>query len=159
VTRIITNIMVALACVALVVPAALMATGVLPYRIYIVHTGSMSPAIPSNSAVIVHKNVYAVGQVISFETPNGVVTHRLVERRSDGMLVTKGDANATPDPGTVSPSDVIGGVVAAPRMLGYWLTYLKNPLGLGSVVAALIVVWLLSSMAASLFGRAQKARA
>jgi signal peptidase I len=159
VNRIITHTMVALACIALVVPGVLMATGALPYRIFIVHTGSMSPTIPSNSAVIVRKGMYAVGQVITFETPNGVVTHRLIDRKVDGNLVTKGDANQTPDPGTVSPSDVIGGVVAAPPMIGYWLTYLKNPLGLGSVAAALVVVWLLCSTAASLFERREQARA
>jgi signal peptidase len=124
-----------------------MALGVLPYRVYVVHTGSMSPTIPVDSAVIVHQGVYRVGQVITFNTVNGVVTHRLVARRSDGTLVTQGDANKTPDPGQIPPSAVIGGVVAAPPLLGYLLTYMRNPLGLASAVAFLIVLWLVFSLA------------
>jgi signal peptidase len=145
-TRIVTWVTVGLACMLLLAPAVLGALGLLPFKVYVVHTGSMSPTIPSNSAVIVQKGVYAVGRVITFETPNGPVTHRLIERRPDGMLITKGDANETPDPGAISPSDVIGGVVAAPPLLGYGLTYLKNPLGLASLVVAIFAVWLLSSM-------------
>lgn len=153
--KIMTNILVALACLVFVVPAGLVALGILPYRVFIVHTGSMSPSIPSNSAVIVREGVYRVGQVISFETPEGVVTHRLVERRSDGTLVTQGDANRTPDPGTVSPSHVIGGVVAAPPMLGYALVFLRNPIGLASVALAVIGVWLLISLLGKRDGRQQ----
>ena len=58
---------------------------------------------------------------------DGVVTHRLVKRNADGTLVTKGDANQTADYGSLQPSQVIGGVVAAPRLVGYWLWYLKKP--------------------------------
>lgn len=148
--RILANTLIALACLALIVPGLLVAFGVVPYRVYVVQTGSMSPTIPSDSAVIVHEGVYTVGQVITFNTVNGVVTHRLVERRSDGTLVTKGDANETVDPGTVSPSSVIGGVVAAPPLLGQALIYLKNPLGIVSVVLAIVVLWLLFSTVGTL---------
>ncbi len=144
--KVIKNFVLVLACLALVVPAVLLFTGVLPYRIYVVHTGSMTPTIPSRSAVVVRKGVYQVGQVISFESVNGVVTHRLIRREPDGMLVTKGDANRTADPGQTSPSNVIGGVVLAPRGLGYWLVYLKNPAGAASALLTIVCVWLIFSI-------------
>ena len=131
-------------------PAALLASGKLPYEVYIVHTGSMSPTIPPRSAVIVKKGVYHVGQVISFESPNGVVTHRLIRRTAAGTLVTKGDANKTADPGTTAPAQVIGGVVAAPRMLGYWLQYLKDPAGLASLFMLIVCFWLIYSITVEL---------
>jgi signal peptidase len=152
-------VIVTLACLALIVPAVLLATGVLPYSIYAVSSGSMSPSIPLDSAVIVQKGVYNVGQVITFQTRDGVVTHRLLERRSDGTLVTKGDANETTDPGTVSPSNVIGGVIAAPPMVGRALTYLRTPLGLATLVLAMVVLWLLSSTVSTMVeNRAQAGR-
>ena len=130
-SRILKDTLLVLVCLALIVPAALLASGKLPYRVYIVHTGSMTPTIPSRSAVLVEKGTYHLGQVISFRTQNGVVTHRLIKRGADGTLVTKGDANRTPDPGSLRATQVIGGVLAAPRTLGYWLQYLKNPAGIG----------------------------
>ena len=153
------NALLVLVCLAAVVPAVLLVTGVLPYKILVVHTGSMTPTIPSRSAVFVREGTYRVGQVISFETPNGVVTHRLVARRSDGMLVTKGDANRTADPGLTSPARVIGGVIAAPRMLGYWLVYLKNPAGAASLLLTLVCLWLVYSITEDLAGRQQRALA
>jgi signal peptidase len=146
VARLIKTQLLVLLCLLLIVPAGLMATGVARFKVFVVHTGSMSPTISPSSAVIVEKGVYRVGQVISFATPNGVVTHRLVEQRSDGTLVTKGDANATPDPGTLAPSNVIGGVVASPPLLGFLLLYLKNPAGVASLLLALACVWMIRSV-------------
>ncbi len=120
-------------------------SGVLPYRVFIVHTGSMSPTIPSTSAVIVREHQYTVGQVVSYYEQGTVVTHRLLAIHADGTIDTKGDANATMDPWHVKTSAIIGGVVAAPPHLGYWLVYLKNPLGLVSIVLAAIACWLIWS--------------
>jgi len=120
-------------------------SGVLPYRVYVVHTGSMSPTIPSTSAVIVQLNDYEIGQPISFYEQGAVITHRLIAINANGTIDTKGDANATEDPWHVSTSAIIGGVVASPAHLGYWLMYLKNPLGLGSILLAALTCWLIWS--------------
>lgn len=145
--RFFTNMLVSLACMAILAPAVLIATGVLPYRAFVVRTGSMEPAITRNSVVLVHQGVYEHGQPITFETANGPVTHRLVGQRLDGELITKGDANETPDPGYVLPEDVIGGVVAHLPVLGYAIVYLRNPFGLASVLLVTIVLWLIGSFA------------
>ena len=153
------NTLLAVLVLAALVPAVLLATGVLPYKVYIVHTGSMTPTIPSRSAVIVREGVYHVGQVISFESQNGLVTHRLIARKADGVLVTKGDANRTADPGSTTAAQVIGGVVAAPRMLGYWLVYLKNPMGAASLFLTILCLWLIYSITVGLAERQQLAQA
>ena len=153
--KVTTDVFVVLAGLALLIPAVLLTVGVLPYQVYVVHTGSMSPTIPSKSAVVVKKGAYHVGQVITFDGVNGLETHRLIARKSDGTLVTKGDANRTPDPGTLRPSQVVGGVVAAPRMLGYWLVYLRNPAGMASVFLTVLCLWLIESITADLAKREQ----
>ena len=121
------------------------------YKVYVVHTGSMTPTISPRSAVLVHTGHYHVGQVIAFHTSAGVVTHRLVGgvlgSSGDASLTTKGDGNKTNDPTSIKQSDVVGGVVAAPRALGYWLIYLKNPLGAGSVLFTVICIGLIWSIA------------
>lgn len=119
----------------------LLASGVLPYRVYVVHTGSMQPTIPSTSAVLVRVGEYKVGQPISFNEQGGVITHRLMRINANGTIDTKGDANATDDPWHVPTSAIIGGVVAHPMGLGYWLVFLKNPLGLASVFLSVLVCW------------------
>jgi signal peptidase len=119
------------------------------YKVYVIHTGSMTPTIPSRSAVLVHEDHYRVGQVVSFHTASGIVTHRVVRRNIDGSLTTKGDGNKDNDVNVVEPTNVIGGVVAAPRQLGYWIVYLANPLGLGSAVVTLVCVGLIWSIAMS----------
>jgi signal peptidase I len=116
-------------------------TGVVPYKVYVVHTGSMMPTIPSRSAVVVRENQYHIGEPVSFYLNGSVVTHRLVGINPDGTIDTKGDANATVDPWHVAKSAIIGGVVAAPAELGYWLMYVKNPAGLASIMISVLACW------------------
>jgi signal peptidase I len=134
--------------VLLVAGFALFASGVLPYKVYVVHTGSMSPTIVPKTAVIVHEHQYHVGQVVTFVENGQTVTHRLVAINADGLTTTKGDANATADPWHVPKSQIIGGVVSTMPEVGYWLVYLKHPLGLASVVLALAVIWQIWALAA-----------
>ena len=136
----------------LLVPVLLLAcivfltTGAGSYKAYVIHTGSMSPTIPSGSAVLVHEGHYHVGQVITFTEDGLTVTHRLVSISAAGLTTTKGDANSTNDPWHVPKSQIIGGVVLAPRYVGYAITYLKDPLGLGSVLLGVLFIWQISAM-------------
>jgi signal peptidase len=134
--------------VSLVVFLAMMfaARALLTHQFYAVATGSMSPTIPPKSLVVVDPGRYTLGEPITFTHKGAVITHRYVGVNVDGTLVTKGDANATVDPFTVPPADVLGGVVASPAQLGYWLMYLKNPWGLASLVLFALLtyqVWVL----------------
>ncbi|MHB8518703.1 MAG: signal peptidase I [Acidimicrobiales bacterium] len=116
-------------------------TGAASYKVYVIHTGSMSPNIPSGSAVLVHEGHYRVGQVITFKEDGLTVTHRLISISSSGLTTTKGDGNASNDTWHVPTSQIIGGVVLAPRYVGYWITYFKDPLGLASVVLVFLALW------------------
>ncbi len=115
------------------------------YQVYVIHTGSMSPNIPSGSAVLVHKGHYRVGQVVTYTEQGLTITHRLLAIGPTGLITTKGDANATPDPWHPPTSRIIGGVVVAPRYVGYWIMYFKHPLGLLSLVLAVLAAWQLWS--------------
>lgn len=127
-------------------------SGALPYKVYVVHTGSMYPSIPPESAVVVREGQYRVGGVVAFTEHGSIVSHRLMAIKADGTIVTKGDANRSVDPWRVSTSNIIGGVVAAPRHLGYLLTYVKTPTGATSILAALLCLWQIWALAGD-FGR------
>ena len=75
-------------------------------------TGSMMPSIqPGDVALVQAIDEYGLGQVILFPNParpEQLIIHRIWEIRPDGMLVTKGDANADPDSTPVDPETVIG---------------------------------------------------
>jgi signal peptidase len=80
---------------------------VLGYRTLTVLTGSMDPAYPAGSVVVVSQQPAAAlhkGQVLVYEAPiddHRVVTHRVTEVFGDGgsyVVQTKGDANGAPDP-------------------------------------------------------------
>ncbi len=146
-----------LMALGVIVSGVLFLTGVFSYQIYIIHTGSMTPTIPTRSAVIVHEGPVQVGQVVTFHTEGGVVAHRLVKQLPDGTYQTKGDANETVDVGTIGASQIIGPVVAAPRNLGYWLAYFKSQIGLGSLALGILCLWLMYSVLVE-FGAAGAAR-
>lgn len=84
---------------------------------YTIVSGSMEPEIPVGSIVYVEKvqpEELISGEIITFYTgtgSEGAVTHRVVENRiGEKELVTKGDANAAPDPMAVSYERVVGRV-------------------------------------------------
>jgi signal peptidase I len=123
--------------------------GLQSHRIYAIKTGSMTPTIPASSLVVVELGKYRVGQPITFHWHGGIVTHRLVGVNPDGSLITKGDANRTPDPSSISPREVVGGVIAAPKYLGYWLMLLKSPLGFISLGAIVLLIYQVSVLFSS----------
>ncbi len=142
---------VALGVVVLLLGAAATVAGVgwhEGYRLYVVHTGSMVPALRPGDAVLAAPAPSSVrpGEVVTFTVlsgPDSVVTHRVVSV-ADGLVSTKGDANRTPDPWTLHLSQVVGTAAAFLPHAGYLLVYLKQPQGLASVVVAalgLVLLW------------------
>jgi hypothetical protein len=64
----------------------------------VIQAGSVSPTIPTASAVVVLDHQCHIGQITTF-TENGLtVTHRLISISASGLTTTKGDAKATADP-------------------------------------------------------------
>jgi signal peptidase I len=114
-----------------------------PCDVYVVRTGSMSPAIPPTSVVVVDPGArYQRGDVITFSDGGAITTHRYLGTRADGTLITKGDANRTKDPFAVRPANVRGTVVASADKLGWLIIYLRQPTGVLSLLIAPLAVWL-----------------
>lgn len=154
------KVLVLLIPLVIVVVFGMLISGVLPYKVYVLHTGSMSPTIPSKSAVIVEEHHYHVGQVVTFTEDGLTVTHRLISINAKGLITTKGDANSTVDPWYVPKSQIIGGVVTTLPEVGYWLEYLKDPVGSASVLLALLACWQIWSLGNTLpaSGRSRRSR-
>lgn len=115
--------------VALGVALAASAVPVVGYRVYAVVSGSMAPAIPLGSMVIVAPaSSYALGDVVTVATgdPRQPVTHRIVRVTDDGRIVTKGDANADEDPVVRQPEDVVGRVRLHIPLLGHVLAAVRT---------------------------------
>lgn len=126
--------------------AILVAAGVLPYRASVVQTGSMSPTYPAETMLFVKLGDMHLGQAITFKKGTETVTHRWIATNADGTLETKGDANSSPDPTGVKPTDVIGEVIGAVPRLGFWYIYVSNPYSIASILFGGLAVWLSVSL-------------
>jgi signal peptidase len=113
-----------------------------------VYTGSMEPAIPVGSVVVIKPadpETLKVGDIICFKTEAEypkTVTHRIIGITSQGFI-TKGDANEDPDQWIVKKEDVIGKVIAVIPLLGYLGYFVKTPIGfiiLIIIPATLIII-------------------
>jgi signal peptidase I len=118
-------------------------------------SGSMKPAIPVYSMVLVKAAPYEqikVRDVITFKTANTMVTHRVVEKRDgEKKLVTKGDANNATD-APISYENVVGVVRFHMRFLGYPLSWLQSTSHKIIAVTVVIAVWLIVFILVSGFG-------
>lgn len=116
------------------------------YRVYVIHTGSMTPTYNPGDIVIDRPpNGIRIGQVITFhhsDLTTDVVTHRIVF--VDGNLIhTKGDGNRTADVWRIRPDQVRGVVTASVPDAGYVLVFFRQATGAASVVLALVALALL----------------
>ena len=119
------------------------------YRIYVVHTGSMIPAYNPGDVVIDEPaGALRPGEVITFlhsGLSSDLVTHRITDLQ-DGVIHTKGDANRTADVWDIRPDQVQGVVIGSVPRAGYVLVYLKSPIGIASVVTAILGLFLLYAL-------------
>ncbi|MDA8596844.1 signal peptidase I [Candidatus Pacebacteria bacterium] len=104
-------------------------------RLLIVESGSMEPAIPTGSVVLVYpQSTYAEDDVITFASRFGAVptTHRVTETIAENnrtYFVTKGDANEERDTDLVPMRDVLGSVAMSVPFIGYILDFARQPVG------------------------------
>lgn len=145
--------MVIFAAAALIIAAVLVprATGSIPYTIT---TGSMAPAYPPGTLVVVRPvdpDDLSVGDVVTVQLESGqdtVVTHRIeaIQHRMDGQtqFITQGDANDVPDADPRMPVQIRGEVWYALPYVGYLSTALT-----GSQRS-----WIVTALACGLIGYA-----
>ena len=130
---------------------------VLGYSVFRVMTGSMEPAIPEDSLLVVKKTPpeeIAPGDVISFFSPDpalegAVNTHRVVRiEKEDGkyLFITKGDANAIEDIYPPDDSLLVGRVVFQSYGLGKAVSLLSNPLVFGAIILLPLLIILLMNL-------------
>lgn len=137
-----------LGAAALAVLLALALAGVLAptfgWRLDVVQSGSMSPAIGVGDLVITTPcdadSIHA-GDVVCFRSGNTLVCHRVISvNGTDRTLITKGDANEVPDPSPVAFDNVIGRVVVNVPCLGYIVSFIKGPFGWALIILLALLI-------------------
>ena len=96
-----------------------------------VYSGSMEPAIPVGSIVVikpVDPENLKERDIICFKVSESTVTHRIVNVTDEGFT-TKGDANEDPDTWIVKRESVIGKVVFTILYIGFISGFVRTPLG------------------------------
>ena len=106
------------------------------YKIMVVQSGSMEPAIKMGSIVAVKPSEnYNIGDVITFgpyTKTKAPTTHRIYDIKvieGKPIYITKGDANNAPDAREVRQREVIGKVLFNLPYLGYAVDVAKKPIG------------------------------
>lgn len=125
----------------------------LGYQYRLVATGSMTPAIPIHSLVVIKPVDYdslEIGDVVTYKSTNttGTVytfTHRVVRKTEDGKIITAGDANidssgAPKEDGVIEESRILGKVVGQCYPIGEFIYYFKN--NVMACVIAIIIIFL-----------------
>ena len=127
------------------------------YKIFVVQSGSMEPAIKMGSLVIVKPALstssgqadYKIGDVITFgpySKTKAPTTHRIYDIKvvnGQPVYITKGDANNAPDTREVTKRDILGKVLFSIPYLGFAVAFAKKPLGFALIVivpAVIIIV-------------------
>lgn len=111
------------------------------FKVKIVKSGSMEPAIMTGSIVIIKpESVYQVGDVVTFgaDTKTQIpTTHRIIEMGDSPLgasIRTKGDANNSPDAHPTPLSEVRGKVLFTIPYVGYLLDFARKPIGFALLV-------------------------
>jgi len=120
------------------------------YKLMIVQSGSMAPAIKTGSVAIVKPaDDYKIGDVITFGPYSKIkapTTHRVYDMKVVGgepVYITKGDANNAPDSREIKKSDIVGKVLFDVPYMGYAVDFAQKPLGFALIIivpAALIIL-------------------
>ena len=91
-------------------------------KIYEVKTGSMEDGIHVGDYIlIVKKNNYKVGDIVTYTKEDYYVTHRIVEKNGN-KVITKGDANNVVDE-EINVSDIVGKVIYHGGILNFFIDF------------------------------------
>ena len=118
----------------------------LGYKAYIITTDSMTPSINAGDVIIVKKvqeEKLQVGDVITFQKQDKVITHRITNiEEQDGKKVytTKGDNNNLEDNETIEYANIEGKNVLTIPKLGYIIHTLENQIVFLLIVLILLIL-------------------
>ena len=135
---------------------ALAAATVLGWRVQVIATGSMAPAYPAGSLAVVERVDAAAlrpGTTVVFEdplVPGRLVAHRLVKRLPSASVVwmTRGDANAEPDPAPVAATAIHGRIRWAVPHVGRFVSGVDGPRAVALLVGTPLALLLVTELAA-----------
>lgn len=104
---------------------------IIPYRNYVVTTGSMKPKIlPGDYITIikVNKDNLKVGDIITYKKDSMIVTHKIVDIYEE-YIIPQGISNSIPDD-PIKKEEVIGKYLFKIPSVGYIMAYLSSLSGL-----------------------------
>jgi len=94
------------------------------YRTIVITGGSMSPTINIGDAIVITRPpaTLAPGAVVTLDAGGEMVTHRVIEVRADGTLVTRGDANSAAEEWQPGKARIVGVYRLRVPYIGYlWI--------------------------------------
>lgn len=107
------------------------------YKILVVESGSMEPAIKRGGIVITKpQEIYQKNDVITITesaNPKVSLTHRIVGIENKGgstFFITKGDANENPDMEKRLEQNIVGKTLFSVPLVGYVINFIKTKNGL-----------------------------
>lgn len=105
------------------------------YKILLVQSGSMSPAINTGDLVVIKpKFKYQKGDIVTFLSKDKInITHRVVDTQ-DNAIYTKGDANQTNDRESINKNQILGKVLYTIPRFGYLILFIKSIPGLITLI-------------------------
>lgn len=105
------------------------------YKIFLVQSGSMSPALKTGDVVVIKPvSSYQVNDIITFNShQNFTVTHRITQI-NDKLFTTKGDANPVTDQNEIDESQILGKVFFTLPKIGYFIMFVKSLPGLITLI-------------------------
>ncbi len=115
------------------------------FKVYIVESGSMEPAVKTGSLIFVkpEKN-YSVGNIVTIKNGKNTVTHRIININIAGQnITTKGDANEEEDAEKISSENIVGKMIFTLPYIGYPVGYAKTRVGFMFlvIIPAVIIVY------------------
>ena len=106
-------------------------------EIYKVQTGSMEEDIHTGDYIFIFKKKdYKVGDIVTYKNGNYHVTHRIINKNGN-KIVTKGDANNTPDE-EINSKSIIGKVIIHGGLLNFLINFKY------AIVSGLLGLYLIS---------------
>lgn len=152
-------------CLVVMLLVALLVAPLLGYRILLIKSGSMAPALGVGDLVIdvgVHPTQVRPGQVVSFQDralDSQLVTHRVVSVHRSGdevNFVTEGDANRVTEHWSVPVNGSIGRAVVSDPGIGRLLRLVSVPVA--RVLAVAVTALCLASLGIGRIWRKPDAR-
>ncbi|MFA5933125.1 MAG: signal peptidase I [Microgenomates group bacterium] len=128
------------------------------YRLFLVRSGSMEPAVKTGSIVLVAPQTkYSAGDIVTFlnkttaklKDPNSTTTHRITKVSDDEgrpTYQTKGDANRSADMESITQRQILGKVLLVIPLIGYLIAFTKTQVGFIAFIIVPITLIIFSEL-------------